>query len=75
MGIASSKTATCFYCIFLFWGIVSLALTDLPRFKRVLDSFTAISINCPSRSSIYVGVLAAKICDFHIFLTISEHIQ
>jgi hypothetical protein len=47
---------------------LSLALTDLPRFRRVLDSFTAISINCPSRTSICVRVLAAGICDFTYFL-------
>jgi ABC-type nitrate/sulfonate/bicarbonate transport system permease component len=47
---------------------LSLALTDLPRFRRVLDSFIAISINCPSRTSIGVRLLAAGICDFTYFL-------
>ena len=68
MGIASLKTTTCFFCIFLFWGILSLALTDFPRFRRVLDSFIAISINCFSRTSICVRVLAARICNFTYLL-------
>jgi hypothetical protein len=68
MGIASSKVVTCFYFVFLFWGIISLVLTYLPRFRHVLDSFTAISINYPSKTSIYVGVLVVRICDFTSFL-------
>jgi hypothetical protein len=60
MGIAFSGAATCFSCIFLFWGILSLALTDLSRSSRVLDPFTAISINYPSGTSIHTGILAAR---------------
>jgi hypothetical protein len=47
---------------------LSLALTDLPCCRRALDSFTTISINCPSRTSICVRVLVAGICDFTYFL-------
>jgi hypothetical protein len=47
MGITSSKAATCFSCVFLFWEILSLALTNLSRFKHVLDTLIAISINLP----------------------------
>ena len=64
MGIASSGAATCFSFIFLYWKILSLALTDLSRFRRVLDPLTAISINCPLGTSIHTGVLAARKWDF-----------
>ena len=35
----------------------------LPHFMRILDSFA----NCPSDTSIRVGVFAAEICDFVTF--------
>ncbi len=60
MGIASSGVATYFSCVFLFWGILSLALTDLSRSRHVLDPLTAISINCLSGNSIPVGILAVE---------------
>jgi hypothetical protein len=59
MGIASSWVATCFSCVFLFLGLLSLAPTGLPRFKHAFDSFAATLINFPSGTSIYAGVLAA----------------
>ena len=61
MGIASLGAATYFSCVFLFRGILSLAPTGLPRFRRVLDSFAAILINCPSETSIRAGLLAVGI--------------
>jgi hypothetical protein len=60
MGITSSGAATCFSCVFLFWEILSLALANLSRSKRVLDTLTAISINLPSGNSIPTGVLATR---------------
>ncbi len=47
LGIASSWAVTCCSCVFLFWGILSSALTDLSRSKHVLDPLTAKSNNCP----------------------------
>jgi hypothetical protein len=57
-----------FFSSRFFFFFFFLALTDLLRFKRVLDSFTTISINCPSRTSICVRVLAVRICNFTYFL-------
>jgi hypothetical protein len=64
MGITSLGAATCFSCVFLFWEILSLALTNLSRSKCVLDTLTAISINLPSGNSIPTEVLAAGKWDF-----------
>ena len=60
MGIALSRAATRFSYVFLFWEILSLALTNLSRSKRILDTLAAISINFPSGNSIPTGVLAAR---------------
>ena len=60
MGITFSGAVTCFSCVFLFWEILSLALANLSRSKRVLDTLTAISINLPSGNSIPTGVLATR---------------
>ena len=45
---------------------VFLALTDLPHFKHVMNPFTVISIICPSRTSICVGVLQLEFMISHI---------
>ena len=68
LGIASLQAATCFSCVFLFREILSLTLTGLPRFKCGFDSFATALTDCPTKTSIYVGVLAARMWDFTIFL-------
>ena len=60
MSITSSGAAICFSYVFLFWEILSLALTNLLHSKLVLNILTAISINLPSGNSIPTGVLTAK---------------
>jgi hypothetical protein len=43
----------------LYIFLVFTAPIGLPRFRRALDSFAAVLINCHTRTSIFAGVLAA----------------
>ena len=52
-----------FLCVLLFRKVMSFGMIGIPRFKRILYSFT----NCPSGISIHVGAFAARICDFVTF--------
>jgi hypothetical protein len=59
VGKASSGAPISFPCAFLFPGILSFAPIGLPRFRRALNSFVAVLIDCPSGTSIFARVLAA----------------
>ena len=60
--MASSKVPS-FFCILLFQGVTSFDLIGLPCFRHILDSF----VNCPTWTSIHVGVFTVGICDFVTF--------
>jgi len=59
VGKASSGASISFPCAFLFRGILSFAPIGLSRFRRALDSFVVVLVNCPTETSIFAGVLAA----------------
>jgi hypothetical protein len=54
---ASSRALISFPYAFLFQEILSFASIGLPRFRRVLDSFAVILIDCHTGISIFTGVL------------------
>jgi hypothetical protein len=58
VGKASLGAPISFPCVFLFQGILSFAPIGLPCFKRALDSFAIVLIDCPTGTSIFAGVLA-----------------
>ena len=60
--MASSKVSS-FSNVLLFWGFISFEPTILLCFRRILHSF----VNCPTRTSIRVGVFAVGVCDFVTF--------
>jgi hypothetical protein len=55
VGKASSGAPISFSCAFHFRGILSFAPIGLPRFRRALDSFAAVLVNCPTGTFIFVG--------------------
>jgi hypothetical protein len=57
---ASSRVPISFPCAFRFWGILYFVPIGLPRFRRALDSFAAVLIDCPTWTYIFAGVLAVK---------------
>jgi hypothetical protein len=60
VGKASSEALISFPCAFLFRGILSFAPIGLSHFRRALDSFAAVLIDYPTRTSIFARVLVVE---------------